>query len=160
MLFLLCAQLQTGCQRSQERRSAFESPLKQIGRLALQAPCRPAPPSLFGLRCHSKFRSAGNLRARERCPEQKGRHLTYCMKRKVLPPAPLQVFQCRARRRTRCSTPWPRPRSISDANCSVVSDRRQHRLLATGCRWTRSSLARLPGPLRAARARSSLGQFE
>ena len=141
------------------------APAKHTVRLEQQALCRPAisvRKLLRSLRRRSKLRfgSGGNLRARKRCPAQKGRHLTYRMKRKILPLAPLQVFQCRARRRTRCSTPWPRPKLISDANRSVVSDRRQHRLLATGCRWTRSSLARLPGPLRAARARSSLGQFE
>ena len=36
----------------------------------------------------------------------------------------------------------------------------QNRLLAKGRRWTRSSLAGLPGPLRAAGARSSAGQFD
>lgn len=88
------------------------APAKHTVRLEQQALCRPAisvRKLLRSLRRRSKLRSGsgGNLRAHKRCPAQKGRHLT---KRKILPLALLQVFQCRARRRTRCSTPWPRPK--------------------------------------------------
>ena len=143
-----------------------EAPAKHTVRLEQQALCRPAisvRKLLRSLRRRSKLRSGsgGNLRAHKRCPAQKGRHLAcsqpYCMKRKVLPRKSCSAGPDAGRAVRR---PGRGPKLISDANRSVVSDRRQHRLLATGCRWTRSSLARLPGPLRAARARSSLGQFE
>ena len=70
-----------------------EAPAKHTVRLEQQALCRPAisvRKLLRSLRHHSKLRSgsAGNLRARKRCPAQKGRHLTYRMKRKILPLAP------------------------------------------------------------------------
>ena len=141
-----------------------EAPAKHTVRLEQQALCRPAisvRKLLRSLRRRSKLRfgSGGNLRARKRCPAQKGRHLTYRMKRKILPLALLQVFQCRARRRTRCSTPWLWPKfrcKSKSCNSRGLQSITTSQSLSGGW-WSRSTLARLPGTVCANRARTSRG---